>query len=75
MHDDYSIMSMVEAGLGVSILAELVLMRSSAYKVVTRPTAPSIVRRLAIGYKDRQSLPIAARRFIQMLHDAVDELP
>ena len=75
MHDDYSIMSMVEAGLGVSILAELVLMRSSAYKVVIRPTTPSIVRRLAIGYKDRQSLPIAARRFIQMLHDAVDELP
>jgi DNA-binding transcriptional LysR family regulator len=75
MHDDYSIMSMVEAGLGVSILAELVLMRSSAYKIVTRPTSPPIVRRLAIGYKDKQSLPIAARRFIEMLREAVDDLP
>ena len=75
MHDDYSIMSMVEAGLGVSILAQLVLMRSSAYNVVIKPTNPKIIRRLAIGYKDKQSMPIAARHFIEKLKNAVDILP
>lgn len=74
LHDDYSIMAMVEAGLGVSVLAELVLHRN-AYKLDARPTQPPITRSIAIGYKDKASLSVASRRFIAMLKEKVDELP
>ena len=74
IHDDYTIMTMVEAGLGVSILAELVLHRTN-YRIALRPTTPSISRTIAIGYKDRTCLPIAAKRFIECLLKHVSALP
>ena len=74
IHDDYAIMTMVEAGLGVSILAELVLHRTN-YRIRLRPTKPGISRTIAIGYKDRSSLPIACKRFIELLQSHLDELP
>lgn len=51
IHDDYTIMTMVEAGLGVSILAELILHRTN-YKISLRATEPKISSTIAIGYKD-----------------------
>ena len=66
IHDDYSIMSMVEAGLGVSILAELVLQKTN-YKITVRHTDPPVYRTLSIGYKDKNLLPVSARRFIDCL--------
>lgn len=74
IHDDYTIMTMVEAGLGVSILAELVLHRTN-YRIALRPTTSSISRTIAIGYKDRTCLPIAAKRFIECLLKHVSALP
>lgn len=74
IHDDYAIMTMVEAGLGVSILAELVLRRTN-YDIVTLPIDPPIYRTLAIGYKDKHSLPIASRRFIEYLTEHIENLP
>lgn len=74
IHDDYAIMTMVEAGLGISILAELILHRTN-YKLTIRPTEPSISRTIAIGYKDGASLPIASKRFIQYLQSRVGQLP
>lgn len=74
IHDDYAIMAMVEAGLGVSILAELALHRTN-YRLATRPTAPPISRTMAIGYKARDGLPAASRRFIAYLGQRVRELP
>lgn len=74
IHDDYSIMTMVEAGLGVSILAELILHRTN-YRLALRPTVPAISRVIAIGYRDRHSLPIASRRFIEYIRSHVAELP
>lgn len=74
IHDDYAIMTMVEAELGVSILAELVLHRTS-YRLALRPTDPPISRTVAIGYKDSGSLPMASRRFIAYLRSRVEELP
>ncbi len=74
IHDDYAIMTMVEAGLGVSILAELVLHRTN-YKIDLRPTVPSISRTIAIGYKDKSSLPIACKKFIELLRSHLNELP
>lgn len=74
IHDDYAIMTMVEAGLGVSILAELVLHRTN-YRIALRPTEPPVFRTIAVGYKDKGSLPMAARRFIECLREHVEELP
>ncbi len=74
IHDDYAILSMVEEGLGVSILAELILKRTN-YNVICIPTNPTIKRKLAICYKDKASLPISSKYFIKYLKDNLDELP
>lgn len=74
IHDDYAIMTMAEAGLGVSILAELVLHRTH-YRIALRPTIPAVSRTLAIGYRDKNSLPIASRYFIDYLVKNIDRLP
>jgi len=74
LHDDYAIMTMVEAGLGISILAELVLLRTN-YNIVLLPVDPPITRILAIGYKDKDSLPIASKYFIEYLLSKIDTLP
>ncbi len=74
IHDDYAIMTMVEAGLGVSILAELVLRRTN-YDIVCLPIDPPVYRSLAIGCKDMDSLPIASKYFIEYLQEHKDELP
>lgn len=63
IHDDYGIMTMVEAGLGISILPKLVLQRTH-FNIVTRSLNPILNRDLAIGFRDTASLPIASRYFI-----------
>lgn len=74
VHDDYTIMTMVEEGLGVSILAELMLRRTN-YNIVCVPVNPPIRRTLAVAYKDRDCLPIASKYFIDYLLQHKDELP
>lgn len=74
VHDDYTIMTMVEAGLGVSILAELMLRRTN-YNIVCVPVDPPIRRTLAVAYKDHDCLPIASKYFIDYLLQHKDELP
>ncbi|MCD8158933.1 MAG: LysR family transcriptional regulator [Clostridiales bacterium] len=74
IHDDYAIMTMVEQGLGVSILAELVLKRRTD-KIVCLPINPPIYRPLAIAYKNKNSLPIAAKYFINHITENIDILP
>ncbi len=73
MHDDYSILSMVEQGLGVSVLAELVL-RKTAYDVAILPIEPAVTRTLAVTYKDEKALPLASKEFISYLMDSRDDL-
>lgn len=65
---------LIRAGLGISILAELVLRRTN-YNIVMLPAEPSITRTLAIGYKDKSSLPIASKYFIDFLLANVERLP
>lgn len=74
IHDDYAIMTMVEAGLGISILANLILQRTN-YNIAIRPTNPIITRTLAIAYKEKNSLPIASQYFIDYLFSNIDRLP
>ena len=74
MHDDYSILSMVEQGLGVTILPELVL-RKQSYDIVMLPTEPMVMRRISIISRDKNELSIAAKTFIRYLIDHIDDLP
>ena len=74
IHDDYAIMTMVEAGLGVSILSELILLRTN-YRIALRPLEPPLTRTIAIGYKDKGSLPMASRRFIDLIKTRMVQLP
>lgn len=74
IHDDYAIMTMVESGLGVSILAELMLRRSN-YNITCLPIEPPVYRTLAVGYKNKSRLPIASKYFIQYLIENIDKLP
>jgi len=74
MHDDYSILSMVEQGLGVTILPELVL-RKQSYDIVMLPPRPMITRTLGIIARPQGQLSIAARRFIDFLAENADSLP
>lgn len=74
VHDDYSILSMIETGLGVSILPELVLQRTN-YHVVIKPLRPAVKRKIGLVMKEKHSLPIAAKYFIDFLFSHVDALP
>lgn len=66
VHDDYTIMSMVEKGLGISILPRLVLNKVN-YDIVLKEISPPIVRTIGITYKNKQTLPIASRYFIDFI--------
>ncbi|WP_308160591.1 MULTISPECIES: LysR family transcriptional regulator [unclassified Bacillus (in: firmicutes)] len=66
VHDDYAIMSMIEQGLGISILPKLVLSRC-AYNIVTKAISPSVIRTISLAYKDKRVLPIASRYFIDFI--------
>ena len=66
VHDDYSILSMVERGLGISILTELVLHRTN-YNVAVVPMEPPVIRNLSIVIKDRNSLALASKKFMEYL--------
>ena len=62
--DDYAIMSMVESGLGVSILPELIL-RRIPYRIVARGLDVPAYRRIGVALGDHPSL--AVRRFLDYL--------
>lgn len=71
LQDDYTIMSMVEQGLGVSILSELIIANTS-YNIVSRATIPAIFQTIAVVYLDAQTLSYATRTFISFLRERVD---
>jgi DNA-binding transcriptional LysR family regulator len=66
-------MAMVEEGLGVSILADLILRRTN-YQIKAVPLNPPIYRTMAIGYLKKEALPAASKRFIELLKSKADTL-
>jgi DNA-binding transcriptional LysR family regulator len=64
--DDYAIMSMVENGLGISILPELILKRIP-YHIVTKELELPAYRKIGIAMRNQKDLPLAAKRFIEYL--------
>lgn len=64
--DDYAIMSMVESGLGVSILPQLIL-RRIPYRIAARPLAVPAYRDIVFALRDRKTAPLAVKRFMEYL--------
>lgn len=71
--DDYTIMAMVESGLGISILPELVLYRNS-YHIVMKELSVPFYRRLGVAVKQQGQEPLAARRFLEHILRAIPKL-
>ncbi len=66
--DDYAAMSMVESGLGISILAELVLYRTP-YDIVIKETDPPLHRNLAIAKNSKKKTTVIVQRFLDFLQE------
>ncbi|MGM9614808.1 MAG: LysR family transcriptional regulator [Oscillospiraceae bacterium] len=66
--DDYTVMSMVESGLGVSILPELMLQRSP-YRLYSYPAEPAFYRRLGVSWLKKEQNSVAVNKFVQLLLD------
>lgn len=64
--DDYAIMSMVENGLGISILPELILKRIP-YQIITKELEVPAFRNIGIAMREQKSLSLAAKRFLEYL--------
>ncbi len=64
--DDYAIMSMVESGLGISILPELIL-RRIPYRIVAKELEVPAYRKICLAMRDKKSASLAVRRFIDYL--------
>ena len=64
--DDYAVMSMVESGLGISILPKLILKRIP-YRIVAKPLAVPAYRNIGFVLKSSKSASVAVRRFIEYL--------
>lgn len=64
--DDYAIMSMVENGLGISILPELILQRIP-YQILVKELEVPAFRNIGIAMRDQKILSLAAKRFIEYL--------
>lgn len=61
--DDYAVMSMVEKGLGIAILPELILKRIP-YHILTKPIDVPAYRDIGLAYRDGKLLSLAAEKFV-----------
>lgn len=64
--DDYAIMSMVESGLGISILPELILQRCP-YKILKKELEVPAFRKIGFALRDKKSASLAVTRFLEYL--------
>lgn len=64
--DDYAIMSMVESGLGISLLPRLIL-RRTPYRIAALPLDVPVYREIGLALRDRERAPRAVRRFTEYL--------
>jgi len=64
--DDYAVMAMVEKGLGMSILPEL-LIRGTTHQFIRKELTPPVYRELCLVYRKDQTLSPASHRFVQSI--------
>ena len=65
--DDYAIMSMVESGLGISVLPSLILKRIP-YKILIKPLDVEVYRNIGVALRSRQTASPAVKRFLEYLN-------
>ncbi len=64
--DDYAILSMVESGLGISILPQLILKRVP-YKFLAKELDVPAYRNIGLALRDKKTASLAVKRFIEYL--------
>lgn len=64
--DDYAIMSMVESGLGISILPQLILKRVP-YHIVAKELDVPAYRNIGLALRDKKTASLAVKRFLEYL--------
>ncbi len=64
--DDYAVMSMVEHGMGIAILPELIL-KNVPYKIIAKELDVPAYRKIGLALKDRKTASLAVKRFIEYL--------
>lgn len=64
--DDYAIMSMVEKGLGISIMPQLILQRIP-YRIVIKELDVPAYRDIALALRSRETASRAVKRFLDYL--------
>ena len=64
--DDYAIMSMVESGLGISILPQLILKRTP-YKIILKELDIPAYRNIAIALRNKKTASLAVKKFLDYL--------
>lgn len=64
--DDYAIMAMVESGLGVSMLTEMILKRTP-YNIVAKELDVPAYRDTALALREQSTASLAVKKFIEYL--------
>jgi len=64
--DDYAVMSMVESGLGISVLPNLILKRIP-YRILAKGLDVPAYRDIALALRNRKTASPAVKRFIEYL--------
>ena len=64
--DDYAVMSMVECGLGIAILPELILKRVP-YRILAKELDIPAYRNIGLALRNRKTVSLAVKRFIEYL--------
>ncbi len=70
--DDYAVMSMVENGLGIALLPQLIL-RRAPYRICTKRLSAQAGRDICFALRDENSAPLAVQRFAEYLDHRNDE--
>ena len=65
--EDFAIMAMVEKGLGIGILPDLILTRIP-YQIQIRPLVIPYYREIGVAMKDRSHLTPAACKFLEYVN-------
>lgn len=64
--DDYAVMSMVESGLGISILPELILKRVP-YRIIAKELDVPAYRNIGLALRNTKTASLAVKRFIEYI--------
>lgn len=64
--DDYAIMSMVESGLGISILPQLILKRVP-YKIIAKELDVPAYRNIGLALRSKKTASLAVKKFMDYL--------